>query len=555
MKRDNLFLVQYLTEIKAGRIIAGLELITELEKLVEDLDDERFIYDTFEAHMRIQFAESLCLQSRKPFYMKPIKLALWQKAFFEVVYSFKWRETGFRRFQEVLLLVARKNGKTTMLAADGHSDLRLGDGGQDICCFSNDDKQASLLWKEIKAMANKIDPKEKIVHSNLSDITNKKTGTNIFKMSGKTQNKDGRIIDKCFCDEGHEAKTDEGPEACKQSMSTKDEPLFIDLTTEGFVNEGYLDERLKYARGVLSGEIDDDTFLPWLYTQDSEQEIWQDKKSWYKSNPNLGISKKWDYIEKRIEKSKIDKSTRMKTLCKDFNIKQSNAQAWLMREDYDYEAKFNIKDFEGCYCLGAVDLAETTDLCCAHIMMMKPNDKTKYVYSQYFIPEIKLQDAPDVNSGAKYDEWKREGYVKVLPGNDIDVTKIADWFYDLYKEHKIKLYKCGYDQKFATDFKKRMDLYNFEYEPIVQNKLVLSNPMKLTESDLKYRILNYNEHPITKWCLGNSSMEMDSLGNVMAVKINNQREKRIDGSVALIMLEEMFRRYRSEMKGVWDVKR
>lgn len=555
MKQDNLFLVKYLNEIKAGRIIAGRELITELEKLVEDLDDERFIYDTFEAHMRIEFEESLCLQSRKPFYMKPLKLELWQKAFFEVVYSFKWKETGFRRFQEVLLLIARKNGKTTMLAADGHCDLRLGDGGQDICCFSNDDKQASLLWKEIKAMSQKIDPKEKVVHSNLSDIINTKKGTTIFKMSGKTQNKDGRIIDKTFCDEGHEAKTDEGPEACKQSMSTKDEPLFIDLTTEGFVNDGYLDERLKYARGVLSGEIDDETFLPWLYTQDSEQEIWQDKSSWYKSNPNLGVSKKWDYIEKRIEKSKIDKSTRMKTLCKDFNIKQSNASAWLMREDYDYEAKFDIKDFEGCYCLGAVDLAETTDLCCAQIMMMKPNDKTKYVYSQYFIPEIKLQEAPDVNSGAKYNEWKKDGYIKVLPGNDIDITKIADWFYDLYKEHKIKLYKCGYDQKFATDFKKQMDLYNFEYEMIVQNKLVLSNPMKLTESDLKHRILNYNEHPITKWCLGNSSMEMDNLGNVMAVKINNQRERKIDGAVTLIMLEEMFRRYRSEMKGVWDVKR
>lgn len=555
MKRDDFYLIQYREEIRKGNIIVGQELLLELDKLIEEMDDERFIYDPMEAHMRIEFMSNLCLQSKKPFYMQPLKLMLWQKAFIEVVYSFKRRDTGYRRFVEALLLIARKNGKTTFMAGDAHCDLRLGDGGQDICCYSNDDKQASLLWKEIKNMATKIDPKEKVVHTNLADIINTKKGITIFKMSGKTQNKDGRNIDKTYCDEGHEAKNDEGAMACWQSMSTKEQPLFIDLTTEGFVNDGYLDERLKYARQVLNGEIDDDTFLPWLYTQDSEQEIFQNPQSWYKSNPSLGATKQFSYLEKNIEKSKIDKATRMKVLCKDFNIKQNNAQAWLMREDYDYQATFDIKDFEGCYCLGAVDLAETTDLCCAHIMMMKPNDKTKYVYSQYFIPESKLQDAPDVNSGAKYHEWMKDGHIKVLPGNDVDVTKIADWFYDLYKEHKIKLYKCGYDQKFATDFKKRMDLYNFEYEPILQNKLVLSNPMKLTESDLKYRIINYNEHPITKWCLGNSSMEMDSLGNVMAVKINNQREKKIDGAVALIMLEEMFRRYRSEMKGVWDVER
>src|SRR5699024_11556841 len=74
-------------------------------------------------------------------------------------------------------------------------------------------------------------------------------------------------------------------------MSIKDDPLFINLTTEGFVNDGYLDNKLVYARKVLNDEIDDDTFLPWLYTQDSENEIWQDETSWYKSNPSLGDRK------------------------------------------------------------------------------------------------------------------------------------------------------------------------------------------------------------------------------------------------------------------------
>ena len=118
-------------------------------------------------------------------------------------------------------------------------------------------------------------------------------------MSGKTQNKDGRNIDKMYMDESHDAPNDEIAEAGQKSMSTKDEPLFINLTTEGFINDGYLDNELKYAREVLFDETDDIHYLPWLYTQDSEEEIWQDEQSWYKSNPRIRSGKKMEIIKKR----------------------------------------------------------------------------------------------------------------------------------------------------------------------------------------------------------------------------------------------------------------
>lgn len=406
------YLMEYWEEIQSGRIIAGIELKTELKKLVDDLDNPRFKYETEDAHTRIKFMENLCLQSKKPFFNKPLKMLLWQKAFIEVVYSFKIYDNELgrwkRRFQDVILLIARKNGKTTMMAADAHTDLRIGDGGMDIVCTSNDDRQASLLWNEVDGMRRRIDLKSKWTHKNMSQIENMSNGTKIFKMSSKTQNKDGRNIDKAYFDESHDAQDDEIAAACQKSMSVKDEPMFINLTTEGFVNEGYLDNKLIYARKVLNDEVDDDTFLPWLYTQDSEIEIWQDEQSWYKSNPSLGAIKKWSYLRGEIAKSKVDKSTRMHTMCKDFNIKQNNAQAWLLREDYDYEIPiYDLEEFRGALCLGAVDLAATTDLANAKILLMKPGDKTKYVYSHYWIPESKLRDSDDKAAGAKYDEWKK----------------------------------------------------------------------------------------------------------------------------------------------------
>ena len=545
------YLVEYRERIRLGEIIAGRELTRELDKLIEELKDPRYKYDTKEAYMRISFMESLCLQSKKPYYMQPMKLLLWQKAFIEVIYSYKkWSdELGryIKRFQDIMLLIARKNGKTTLMAADAHTDLRIGDGGQDIVCASNDDKQASLLWNEVDGMRKRIDPTGKWTHKNLSLIENIKNDTKIFKLSSKTHNKDGRNIDKAYFDESHDAEDDEIAAACQKSMSVKDEPMFINLTTEGFVNDGYLDKKLIYARKVLNDEIEDDTFLPWLYTQDSENEVWQDEQSWYKSNPSLGVIKKWSYLRGEIAKSKVDKSTRMHTLCKDFNIKQNNAQAWLMYEDYTYPTTiFDLEDFRGCIALGAVDLSATTDMSNAKILLMRPEDKTKYVYSHYWIPESKLTDSEDKSAGAEYVEWAKKELITINEGNEIDITQIADWFYQLYKDYGIRLLVCGYDQRFAKTFLSRMDEYGFECEMINQNRHVMSLPMKLVEADLKSRLINYEENEVDRWCLGNAAMEMDGLGNVMCVKVNNQAERRIDGAVTLIILYETFRRYRSD---------
>lgn len=545
------YLVEYRERIRNGEIIAGRELITELDKLIDEMDDPRYKYDTTEAYIRIEFMENLCLQSKKPYYMKPMKLLLWQKAFIEVIYSYKKysNELGryIKRFQDIMLLIARKNGKTTLMAADAHTDLRIGDGGQDIVCTSNDDKQASLLWNEVDGMRKRIDPKGKWTHKNMSQIENTLNDTKIFKMSSKTQNKDGRNIDKAYFDESHDAEDDEIAAACQKSMSVKEEPMFINLTTEGFVNDGYLDNKLIYARKVLNDEIDDDTFLPWLYTQDSENEVWQDENSWYKSNPSLGVIKKWSYLRGEIAKSKVDKSTRMHTMCKDFNIKQNNAQAWLMHEDYDYPTPiFDLEEFRGAICLGGVDLAATTDLANAKILMMKPGDKTKYVYSHYWIPESKLENSDDKEAGANYIAWAKQGILTIHEGNEIDISAIADWFYKLYEECGIRLYMCGYDQRYAKTFLDRMDEYGFDCEMIYQNRFVMSSPMKLVEADLKSRLINYQQNAMDKWCLGNAAMEMDNLGNVMCVKVNNQKAKRIDGAVTLIILYETFRRCRSE---------
>nr|DAK55709.1 MAG TPA: Large Terminase [Caudoviricetes sp.] len=260
----------------------------------------------------------------------------------------------------------------------------------------------------------------------------------------------------------------------------------------------------------------------------------------------LGVVKKWKSLRTEIEKSKKSKSKRMHTLCKDFNIKQNNAQAWLMNEDYCYVTEpFELEEFRGSFCLGAVDLSATTDLSNAKILLMKPDCKTKYVHTHYWIPESKLQDSNDKEAGAKYEEWAKKGILTIHEGNEIDLSKVADWFYSLYKNYNIKTYMTGYDQRFSKSFTDRMGEYSLETEMILQGK-VLSNAMKLVEADLKDQVINYNENEMDRWCLGNAAIEMDNLGNIMCVKVKKQASKRIDGAVTLIILYEIYRRYRNE---------
>ena len=546
------YLEEYYDLIKQRKIVVGYWIKAEIRNLIEDLQDPQYIIDTTEAHKRIKFAETLCFQSKEPYYMKPMTLMPWQKAWWEAIYSFHMADTGKRRFTEGLLEVARKNGKSTMFAADANYDLFVGKGGSDICCCSNSNEQALLIFNEIAGMQGRLDPKEVITHKNNSAIVNKKKNISITRMASRTIGKDGKNLSKAYMDESHDVKEANGAsevaESSKRSMSGKDNPLFLNCSTQGFNRGCYLDCKIEYAKKVIRGEIDNIHFIAFLFEQDSESEVWQDKKSWSKSNPSLPYGvKKWDWLEQNVEDSKHDKATRIHTLTKDFNIPQSNAQAWLMLEDYDYPMEMpDIDDLRGSYFLAAVDLSATTDMTSAKALLMLPNQKKKYILSHYWIPESKLEDSNDKEAGAQYSEWARDGHMTICEGNEVDLVDVADWFYRLYRDHKMKPYKIGFDQRFAKVFCDRCDEYGFDTQRIDQGR-ALSSAMKLTEAELKSRTIVYT-NPIDKWCLSNCCCKVDNYGNIQPVKIAGQHSKRIDGAVTFIMLNEMYRRYKAEFK-------
>lgn len=539
------YLQEYRDAIRASEIIAGRELVQALDNLTEEMDNPDYFYDTGEAELRIDFIERFCKHTKSPFYGKPFILELWEKAFIEAFYSFYIAGTSLRRFTKAILLVARKNGKSTLVAGLSLAEFLCGVGGVDIVCSSNDDAQAGIIFEEINNMRERFDPKGKRTHKNLQGIYNLRNKSTIKKLSDRTRNKEGRNIDVGILDEVHEMKTNVIGKVIEQSQSTKDEPILIMITTEGFVSDGYLDHELIYARKVLEGAIDDPTLLPWLYTQDSESEIWQDESSWQKSNPSLGAIKKPKYIEDQIRKAQHDKAERIFTLAKDFNIKQNNAAAWLLEDEYGNPARLNIDDLRGCAAIGAVDLSETTDLTCSKAMIMRPGDSTKYFLTKNFIPEAKIA-AGEAEDKKNYLEWARQGLIEVTPGNENDFDLITKWFVNLYQTYGIRLYKIGYDNALAKFWVTDMESTGFDMERVRMDKYSLSNPMRLVEADLRSRLINYDDNPITKWCLGNTALKIDNLGFIMPVKVNDLKNRRIDNALSMIIAYAVYQRYRTE---------
>ena len=558
----NSYLLYYRALAESGDILIGQELWMELDRLAEDIRTERYLYNTKDADLRMDFMEHCIRLTKSPFYNKPMVLMEWEKAYIEALYSFKMPD-GRDRFKKSLLLIARKNGKSELCGALGNAEFITGPAGADLVASSNDDAQASIVYDAIDTMRLLYDPKSADTHRNQRFIRNRVTNSKVFKLSDRTQNKEGRNIDFAILDESHEMKDNTIAKSIEQSQSVKDNPKFIDITTEGFVENGFLDNELKYARRIIAGELDDDSaaerFLPWLYTQDSESEVWTgtpENRLWMKSNPSIGVIKKWDYLEQQVAVARDSKADRIFVLSKDFNLKQNAAVAWLNLEDYDYECEWNPEDFRGCICLGAVDLAETTDLCAAKIMIMRKDDSRKYIMSHYFIPENKLTEAPDKAAGAKYKEWAEKGLLTITEGNDIDLSVVADWFYSLYSNYGIKLWRCGYDQKFAKDWIKRMEYYGWmktggdesDLIMILQNAKTLNNAIRLAEADFKHKLLWYGGNEMDKWIFSNAGLQADKQGQVLIVKM--ETEKRIDGAVCLAILYETYRRNRTEYTSI-----
>lgn len=542
------YLLEYVREINEGNIIVGNELKIVLDRLVQDLNNPRYIFDERPGNIRIDFIEKFCKHTKSPFNGEPFILELWEKALLQVSYGFKFAETGLRRFNEVVLLVARKNGKTTFIAGIDLAEFFLSQGGVDIVCASNTNDQASILFEEINNMReqSKVLSKDKRSRKNIFYIYSPKSKNKIKKLSAQSRNLDGYNIEVGCIDEVHQMTDSKVYDAIKQSQSTKKEPLIFIITTEGNVVGGFLDKKLEYCRKLIKGEITDERMLPWLYTQDSINEIYEDKATWQKSNPSLGKIKTYSYIEDIMNKAQNDLSTRLTMLCKDFNIKQLESGSWLTFNELNNETKFDMDLIRDSYAIGGVDLSSTTDLTASILLVIK--DGKKYIISHFFMPSEVLEKRMQEDN-VPYDIWVKRGLITLTEGSQNDFSMVTQWFLNMVHNYDIRPLWVGYDPWNSRYWVDEMEEAGFTMEKVRQGIYTLSEPMKQLEADLKNKIVIYDNNPILKWCLANTQAKVDVNGNIQPSKLNS-KYKRIDGTVALIISYAVLNLYKKDYENM-----
>ena len=273
---DNSFLLEYKAKAESGDIILGRDLWQELKNLEEDINDERFQYDVERAMLRIKFIEQCCRLTKSPYYGKPMNLMLWQKALIEAAYSFKMVSIDTKewidRFQEILLIIARKNGKTETIAALELAEMILGESGSDIICSGMDDGTSDLSYQTVDTMRMLIDPKPRDTWRNQKGIKCLANNNHVYKLSDSTRQKEGRNIDFAGIDEVWSLTDDGIYEPIKRSTSTKPNCKIFLFGSEGYVDDGFLDKKRKEYEKIIYKEDDKDSALrklPWLYTMDS----------------------------------------------------------------------------------------------------------------------------------------------------------------------------------------------------------------------------------------------------------------------------------------------
>lgn len=543
----------YITDYYAA-ITTGVEVVSDkvrrtYKHLVDKLNDQdsEYRFDERDANYVIEFIERFCCHSKGKWAGQRVVLELWQKALLSALFGFKHKDTGIREYRELMLLIGRKNGKSLLASALGvYLQIADGEGGPEIYSVATKKDQAKIIWSEAVRMIKHSPELRQHAKCLVSKITTGFNNGTFQPLGSDSMTLDGLNVHGALIDELHAIKDRNLYDVVIDGMSARTQPLSIITSTAGTIRDNIFDLKYDECKRIIDGYDDpngyhDETVLPIVYELDSRSE-WTDPACWKKANPGLGTIKNYETLANKVERAKANPLLVKNLLCKDFNVRETAAQAYMTFEELNNEATFDVKALHPRYGIGGVDLSQTTDLTCATMLFQVQGDPTIYVKQMYWIPE-ELFEQRIAEDNVPYDVWRQQGLLQTSPGNKIDYRLVVQWFQELQANEDIYLYKAGYDKWSATYFIQDMEEKFGKpiMDPVAQGAMTLSAPMKALKSDLASKKVNYNNNPILKWCMANVSVVEDRNGNIVPCKTNSRN--RIDGFASLLDAYVSYLRY------------
>lgn len=463
------YIHEYYSRIQSGQITVGQWIRLWYEIIMQGLLDRSWFYDGKRASEVINFVERYCHHHEGPLAPGLIHLELWQKAMLSVVYGIV-DDTGKRQFREIVEVMGRKQGKTIKLAALSCYHV-FKDGGYGARVYIGAPKlaQAQLCYDGIYQTIQKEPVMSKLTKKRRTDLYIPVSNSSVQPIAFSAKKSDGLNISMGVLDEFAAFPGEAGlrmAEVFKSSQGSRSEPLMFYLSTANFIDEGLYDEVIKRSTAVLQGTSKETRLAPFLYMIDDVTK-WNDMEELHKSMPNLGVSVSEDYIKEEIAVAEGSLSKKSEFITKYCNIKQNSSLAWFSTVDIKkiFGNTKTLEDFANCYCVGGIDLSQTTDLTSCCVLIEKEN--TVWVFSKFFLPSEKIEEAT-ARDRIPYQLMIQRGLLQISGESIINTRDCFDWFRSLVQTYHIYPLQIGYDRYTADYLVQDMKAFGFHMESVFQ---------------------------------------------------------------------------------------
>ena len=523
---------QYAEDVLSDRITAGLYVKQACRRYLSWFDREDIEFRPEKADSPVNFIQKLKHCQGKWAGTK-IVLEEWQKFFLYGIYGWYYKNTDKRVIRHVVLSVARKNAKTTLVAGLALYHMIIeGRGAAEIDVVAFTRAQARILFEIASMISVKMDPKHKHIKQTINRIKYNKYDSFIQVLANESASLDGYSSNVYIIDETHNQKDSKLNDVLASAQGARDNALSVFITTRGYELNGFYAQNVEpNLIAVLNNTVENDSLFGLIYCLD-EDDDYKDRKNWVKANPCLGVSVFEDYIEDRILNIKTQPSSEIDVKTKNMNLWVQSNETWIQDSVIMKSfRKLELEKLKGEVCYGGIDLASVSDMT-AFSLMFPPNPDRDY-YPDYYIftskaylPHDTINDS--VNS-MFYKKCKDLGQLVETPGNVTDYDFILKTMLSMREDFVIE--KIAYDAYNATQFVINAQDY-FDMEAYSQGLGSFNRPTKEFERLMLQGKIIIDGNILVRWCFQNVELKEDPNFNVKPVKTNKQQK--IDIVIAML---------------------
>lgn len=534
---------EYAKSVVKGKIIAGKSVIKACQRHLDDLKRSKtkefnYKWDVKKSEDALDlYNELTILEGDEP---ETLKTRGFQNFILGSLEGWIEKRTGYIRFREAYIQIARQNGKSFLSGSKAikTSNFSTYKMGRIICAASKMD-QAKIVWEEIRKFIiadPDLDAMYKITESK-SEIIAGATGTVIKAVGRDTKSMDGFRSILAIPDELHAHRTNQTYKLLLGGQRKVNNALIMAITTAGFDLNSFCYEHYQFCKKVLDKAVEKESLFIYIAEMDEEDDIW-DYHNWVKSNPLLLLNED-DTINMQEVKKMSEVAVEVKEKggqdLLDFMTKWLNM--WVSYRGGRYldveclnqcESNISIKNMKGRECYLGIDLSSGGDL--TSIAMIFPlDDGTIFIHSHSFMPELRLLEH-EQSDDVPYRLWVKDKLLTLTTGAfgiKTDYKFIIKYLKELIDEYKIIVKACGYDNHNASAFISDLDFLGCDLIDIPQSAKSLNDATVDFQLSVKAKQVKYNKkNKLFKWSAVNATTTKNSFGEIKVDK--TLQEDRID---------------------------